>query len=597
MSSKPSERIHLLQEYLKKQNAFAAVIPSTDPHMSEYVAERWRGRSWISAFEGSAGTVAVTQKDAALWTDSRYFLEAGRVLKNSGIALMKQGLPETPSIEQWLMQMKGKQEGARVLVAADSFALKSFESMQSELANGDISLEAAPDFLDTIWENRPGLPAEEIYAHDSTFSGETRNDRITRLREFADSRGYERILITALDEIAWLLQLRGRDVEFNPVFYAYALLETRGPVLHLCTHAENISPDLRRELEADNVHIHGYQDIGKLLTSSEGQVAADPLTLNMETASILGDRLVKLPSPVRSWKACKNPKEIESTRNVMIRDGVAMVNFLYWLEHELKDGSSLDELAVSRKITEFRSTQKNYVGDSFRSIVGFNDHGAVVHYSVDENSSSPIQGNGLLLIDSGGQYLDGTTDITRTVAVHDVDREAKHHFTLVLKGHINLASAVFPEGTPGIQLDSLARRPLWQNGLNYGHGTGHGVGFALNVHEGPQSISPRLISTPLQPGMICSNEPGYYLEGAYGIRIENLVAVGPHESYSGFLCFEDLTLCPIELSLIERDLLNDEEISWLNDYHDMVWRNLSPHLEQEQRIWLQHKTRKLQRRE
>lgn len=404
-------------------------------------------------------------------------------------------------------------------------------------------------------------------------------------------------MISALDEVAWLLQLRGRDVEYNPVFYAYAFLDSKESILHVCTHGENISDDLKKDLEQDNVQIHAYEDVGELLRSTEGKVAADPLTLNMEIASILGDRLTKQESSIRRWKACKNPVEVESTRSVMIRDGVAMVNFLFWLEHQLKDGSALDELMISRKITAFRSEQENYVGDSFRSIVGFNGHGAIVHYSVDEESSSSIEGNGLLLIDSGGQYLDGTTDITRTVAVHDVDQEVKHHFTLVLKGHIGLGSAVFPEGTPGIQLDSFARRPLWQNGLNYGHGTGHGVGFALNVHEGPQSISPRLISTPLEPGMICSNEPGFYLEDAYGIRIENLVTVSPHEEYDGYLSFENLTLCPIELSLIERDLLSDEEVSWLNSYHDKVWRSLSPHLEQEQRIWLQHKTRKLQRRE
>jgi Xaa-Pro aminopeptidase len=589
------KRVQALQAALKSNDLFACIIPSTDPHMSEYVAPRWEGRAWISGFAGSAGTAVISVDGAALWTDGRYFLEAGQVLDGSGIELMKMGLPETPSIEDWLTSRYAAAGRAghtgRVRVAGESFPLGQFQQMARSLDQGSLLLEAGDDLLDEIWKDRPGLPGEGFYEVSADFTGETRRQRLDRLAGWITEHGYGAVLLSALDEIAWTLNLRGSDVECNPVFYGYLLFGPDGGTLF--THGEDMDPALVSALQDDRIDLARYSDIFDALKDAKGSVASDPGTLNVAAAGKLDDRLRSVASPVKLWKAVKTGSELASTRRVMERDGVAMVKLLHWIEKSAASGDSLDELTISNKITELRSAGSSYVGDSFPSIVGFAGHGAIVHYRVDRESSSAVEGNGLLLIDSGGQYADGTTDITRTLAVGNPSPEQIDQFTLVLKGNIALSSAVFPRGTTGLQLDTLARLPLWNRGLNYGHGTGHGVGFALNVHEGPQSISTRFIDQQLLAGMIVSNEPGFYAEGSHGIRIENLEAVVDLEDRPGFLGFETLTLCPIELEMINRKLLTEEEVLWINDYHQMVWKRLSPELDSDLRLWLQHKTRKL----
>ncbi len=588
-----TQRIRAVQSELENRNAYALIIPSTDPHMSEYVAPRWEGRAWISGFHGSAGTAVVTLDGAALWTDGRYFLEAGEVLAGTGIELMKMGLPDTPEIEEWIAARHKKRAGAsdQVLVSAESFPQAMFSAMAARLVRYGLKLIAGIDPLEAVWKDRPALPARPFYETSSKHTGETRSRRLERLRLWLADRPEDFVLVTALDEIAWLLNLRGSDVECNPVFYAYLLVSP--DEASLFTHGEDMSREIAAGLEADGISVLPYAGFITELEKIEGKVCADPGTINMAAAQALGDGFAPAESPVKLWKAVKTTVELESTRTVMERDGAAMVRLLHWIEKRVENREPLDEMMISGKISEIRRAGEGYIGDSFPAIVGFGAHGAIVHYRVNETSSLPVEQNGMLLIDSGGQYADGTTDITRTLGIHDVSQSQIDHFTLVLKGNIALSQAVFPRGTSGLQLDVLARQGLWSRGLNYAHGTGHGVGFALNVHEGPQSISTRFIKQELLPGMIVSNEPGYYVEGSHGIRIENLEAVVEHPELSGFLMFETLTLCPIELELINSSLLTSDELAWLNQYHQTVWRRLSPLLDSELRLWLQHKTRKL----
>ncbi len=585
-----TDRIEKIQKQLKQKGYAACIITSSDPHMSEYTARRWQSRAWASGFAGSAGTLVVGTEKAALWTDGRYFIEAESALKNTPVALMKSGLPETPEISQWLCQIIAV-KGSKILVDAETCSHRDLLRVSADLAPAGLELIAGEDILEDIWLDRPGLPDEPIYEIDVEICGETRESKIARLREYLGKSGTQYILISALDQIAWLLNLRGSDVVFNPVFYAFVLVSAGRLVLY--THGSGMSEELREKLAVFGVQCSEYQKIYADLAALKGRLLADPANLNVAVVSRAGDALVLSPSPLVLWKAVKNSRERASLCGVMERDGVAMVRLLKWLESSYADGAELDELGISAAMDEFRSQQNGYMGNSFRSIAGFAWHGAIIHYSVDKTSNIPLDRDGLLLLDSGGQYCDGTSDITRTLPIGDIAHELKRQFTLVLKGNIALGRAVFPRGTTGLQLDSLARRALWESGLDYSHGTGHGVGFALNVHEGPQRISTHQPSVELLPGMICSNEPGYYQEGSHGIRIENLVAVEEHSDYPGFLRFETLTLCPIELSLVDKGMLDLSEITWLNAYHDEVWHRLAPLLEENERMWLQHKTRSI----
>lgn len=595
------EKISLIRQELQKRGAFAGIFPSGDPHISEYTAERWKIREWISGFYGSAGTVVVTQSAAALWTDSRYFLEAAEALKGSGIVLMKMGLPGTLAIEDWIVgefrdwaaENAGRSAMNRALFDSEHFPLSQFD--QSRLKLKEMELIAVDDLLGGIWRDRPPMPGAAIYEISSTVTGVTREERLGYLRKLLGKQGVSAFLISALDEIAWLLNLRGSDVKYNPVFYAWLLVREQDSLL--CTHCEDLPEPLCQSLEDAGVLLADYTDIEPALKMQGGMIAADSASLNVKMARILGEKHKHITSPVQLWKARKTASELVSTRKVMEMDGVAMVKLLRWLENVTKKGGKLTELMVATHIDDFRAEQEGFIGSSFASVVGFQEHAAIIHYSVDEKSDKAIDGEGLLLIDSGGQYRNGTTDITRTIFISGQARkcpkELRRQYTLVLKGHIALARAVFPEGTIGSQLDSLARRPLWEQGLNYGHGTGHGVGFALNVHEGPQSIGLLPTAAALEPGMVCSNEPGYYRDGSHGIRIENLVAVKQHPSHQGFLCFETLSLCPLELELVQKELLSHEEIAWLNDYHRQVRDRLSPLLDSPLQDWLSQKTREL----
>ena len=608
-------RILQIQQKLTAQEAFAAIFFSTDPHISEYVAERWKVRSWISGFCGSAGIVVVTRLNAALWTDSRYFLEAEQSLKGSGIVLMKEGLSLT--IEEWISKEyreQGEDCEGRVLVDGETCTHSQFNELTLGLSQAGLVVEAADNILVDIWQGRPLLPAEEIYEISSVLTGESREVRLSRLKKILPELGVSAFLVSALDELAWVLNLRGSDVQYNPVFYGYLLVSERETIL--CTHHKDIPPAICSHLVNAGVRLAEYDDIHAILNEAlrpeEGTkpaesrakqgfgergagriIGADPSSVNMNIVQLLGEDLKTMSSPLKLWKAQKTMAEIGSTRRVMEQDGVAMVKLLHWLEVCVENDEEMSELKVSDRIRHFRAERDGFISESFTSIVGFQGNAAVIHYSVDENSNKTIKGKGILLIDSGGQYRGGTTDITRTLAIGEAPARIQTQYSLVLKGHIQLAQAIFPVGSTGMELDSFARQVLWAQGLNYGHGTGHGVGFALNVHEGPQNISPRPLPVALEEGMICSNEPGYYEEGSHGIRIENLLLVNAHHEYQGFLCFETLSLCPLEINLIKRELLTDEEIAWVNGYHQLVWDRLSPLLSESDRIWLKQKTRQL----
>ncbi|MGI9255471.1 MAG: aminopeptidase family protein P [Salinispira sp.] len=612
------DKIALLRNELRKRGAFAVIFLTADPHISEYVAPRWKVREWLSEFCGSAGTLVVTRQSAALWTDYRYFLEAAEALEGSSIMLMKMEMPETPVIEAWIASEfeKWRETDAEILVDGECFAFNQFRKSAREFEKYGFSLNVTDGLVDNIWSDRPPMPTAPMYEISAAVTGETREERITFLRELFPTLKINSFLLTALDEIAWILNLRGSDVEYNPVFYAYLLVNESDAVLF--THCAELPEPLRQKLAEGGVGLAEYEEIESVLKTSDGIIGADADTLNVKiarsaraAASNPGasnassprsnppapitpkNKLKLIPSPIKMRKARKNTEELASLRNVMKKDGLAMVTLLHWLEQAVENNEKISELTVSTRIEECRAEQEGFIGSSFTSIVGFREHGAIIHYVVNENSNKSIEKDGILLIDSGGQYRNGTTDITRTVPVGRVAENIRLQYTLVLKGHISLARAIFPEGTTGAHLDSFARRALWEHGLNYGHGTGHGVGFALNVHEGPQNISFHPHAVILEPGMVCSNEPGYYQDTSHGIRIENLIAVECHPQYRDFLRFETLSLCPLELNLVKTELLSAEEREWINTYHGLVYESLSPLLNTSLRLWLEQKTRTL----
>ena len=548
----------------------ACLIPSTDPHQSEYVAERWQVRAHFSGFTGSAGELLVTLGEAALWTDSRYFLQAEQQLAGSEIQLMKSGLPETPSLSDWLAEQL--QQGDTLGINGWQFPHSRVRSLRRKLAAKGIELRTDFDPFDEIWPQRPPLPKEPIFDFPTDYAGESREHKLQRLRENMQKQGASQLLISALDEIAWLFNLRGRDVHCNPVFYAYALVGQDEARLFLPYSEEGKCPDqLGSHLAKAGIKILPYEQIADFLhqlAEGEQRLWAPETQTNEALFEALGGKpYLRKNSPLAAMKAIKNEREIELLREAMIMDGKALKDFYQWLEETLQE-RPVSEYEAGEKINEFRSRQEGYFGPSFDPIVGFRQNGAIVHYRAEADSCAMIEGSGMLLIDSGGQYLKGTTDITRTIYLGEPSEEEKRHFTLVLKGTIALAMARFPEGTTGCQLDTLARKALWSEKLNYGHGTGHGVGFFLNVHEGPQRIGPTRSNVPLQPGMITSDEPGYYREGHYGIRIENLILC--KSCGDGFLEFETLTLFPIQRKLIVESMLTEEEREWLEAYERKV---------------------------
>jgi Xaa-Pro aminopeptidase len=590
-------RISMLRAAMKKHGISACIIPGTDPHASEYIADFWKERVWISGFDGSAGTAVVTLTSAGLWTDSRYFLHAAEQLEGTGIELMKQGLPETLEILPWLStQLKA---GEKVGVSAQMFSVNGYSAMKSELKMSNLELISI-DLTAEVWTERTSLPLAPFFVFDTQFAGKSTVEKLSLLRAEMKKAYAEVFVISALDDIAWLFNIRGKDVDYNPVVIAYALVENEKATLFIAP--DKLTAETSAYLQSQCVtvapYLAIYNDLKKLSTSRAVLVDGGKLNQALFESIPAGCAIRNTMSPVFKLKSIKNEVEMAGVRRAMVKDGVALTRFFVWFDENIKTGD-LSEISVSDKLREFRAEQENFVGESFGTIAGYAAHGAIVHYSATSESDAKLKPENIFLLDSGGQYLDGTTDITRTIALGTPTAQQKTDNTLVLKGHIALAKALFPVGTRGTQLDILARKAMWDLGLNYGHGTGHGVGHFLCVHEGPQSIRMDENSTVLQPGMMISNEPGMYRTNEYGIRIENLVHVIPAQKteFGQFLKFETLTLFPIDQNLINFDLLTQTEIEWLNEYHQKVYETITPKLNEYEREWLSKKCSQYIRKE
>ncbi len=581
------KRVEALREVMRREGINAFIFPSTDPHNGEYVPAHWEGRKWISGFDGSAGTAVVTMDDAALWTDSRYFLAAEEQLRGTGFSLMKERVEGTPSVSRWLGMKLSAVKSPVVGVDGTVNAAASVEALIAELrAEGGITVRTNFDPLDVVWADRPPVPADKAVIHPLEYAGESCHEKLARIRQALKERHACGMLAAALDDIAWTLNLRGTDVHCNPVFVSYLLIEPERATLFI--DRDKLTPDVEAYLKGEGVGTAGYADVSKALAAyGEYNILMDDGEINYNLFNAARCLKVVAPSPIPAMKAVKNNVEIEGFRNAMLRDGVALVKFMRWLRPAVEAGGQT-EMSVSARLEELRAAQPLYRGLSFDTIAAYQEHGAIVHYEPTPATDVPLRPEGFLLLDSGAQYLDGTTDITRTVALGPVTDEQRLVYTLVLKGHIGLELCRFPRGASGTQLDAIARKDLWRYGLNYLHGTGHGVGSYLNVHEGPHQIRMEYKPAPLVEGMTVTDEPGIYLPGLFGVRTENTLLIAPYKEtqFGRFLQFEPLTLCPIDTEPIILDMLAAEERDWLNAYHKTVYDRLSPHLAGEDLAWL-----------
>jgi Xaa-Pro aminopeptidase len=584
-----SSRLKSLRSAMQIHKVDALIIPSSDPHQSEYVCDHWKSRVYFSGFTGSSGYLVVLKDYAALFTDSRYFLQAEEELKNNEVVLHKQSIPHSPEHVAWLSIKLP--EHAKIGIEGLLFSLSQVDHMQSEFSKNEQFLINVDGIVSEVWKNRPAMPTSRVYEHKLHFTGKSRQDKLSDLRNELSKNKADHYFASSLDEIAWLLNIRAWDIEFTPVALAYLLVKKNESYLYI--NKDRVDDKLIETLSNQGIVISPYE---KALEDLHSIAQEEILFIDKESISWTFDKQIKAKkmlgsSLINPMQAIKNSTEIEHIKNAMIKDGVALTQFFIWLEESIGK-EELSESDLVKKIAYFRSKQADYVGESFSAIVGFKGNGAIVHYNPDEESSARIKGTGMLLIDSGGQYLDGTTDITRTIYLGEPEKEHKRDFTLVLKGNIALQSIQFPEGTSGMQLDTLARMYLWNEGLNYGHGTGHGVGFFLRVHEPPQGFASSATtsrgSSAHQPGMFSSNEPGFYKKGAYGIRIENLMICkeAQKNDYGNFLNFEALTLFPISTKLIQESMLDTKEKEWLNSYHAEVLEKLTPHLNEKESKWL-----------
>ena len=589
MKTEIRKRISALRSLMQSKSISAYITYSTDPHSGEYAPAHWESRKWITGFTGSAGTAVITSDDGGLWTDSRYFIQAEEQLTDTGLKLFKERMPETPSIPQWLCRVLKK--GERVGIDGYTTPLQTVNELKNELSDYGIEVVMIEDPYKTIWNDRPDLPDNKPFILEEKYSGESASSKISTIRNHISNTGTDYILISALDEIAWTLNMRGTDIECNPLFVSYLLISEKEATLYI--NKNKLTETTVDYLQSQGVGHRNYENIESDLTAISGRKIAMSPSINfaMYNAASEHNTVFIQASPVSKYKAVKNQIEINGFRNAMLRDGVAMVRFLIWLQKNIGN-SNLTELSIDEQLYKERSAMENFRGISFATIAGYQEHGAIVHYEADEHSASILRPEGLLLIDSGTQYLDGTTDITRTIPLGPTTEEQKKDYTLVLKGFIQLAMAEFPQGTCGTQLDVLARLAMWKEGINYGHGTGHGVGHFLNVHEGPHQIRMNNVPTPLQPGMTVTNEPGIYRAGKYGIRTENTMLTAPSRKtdFGEFYKFEQLTLCPINTETILWGMLSSEEISWLNEYHETVYSKLSPLLSDEEKQWLRNAT-------
>lgn len=588
-------RLAALREEMRREHLSAFIFSSSDPHNSEYVPSRWEGRKWISGFDGSAGTAVVTLHSAALWTDSRYFLAAEEQLAGTEFQLMRERVDGTPSIAEWIATEIEGAESSEIGVDGMCMTYAECSDLKTDLKhNGGITVRTNLDILDRIWTDRPSVPLNPVSIQPIEYAGESCHDKLGRIRSNLLRRGAGGMLMTQLDDIAWTLNLRGTDVHCTPVFVAWLIVAEEVAVLYI--KDEKLSPEVIEYLNAEGVAVDDYDNIIDALNSYDGYtLLIDPATTNYTLSQLRGNfNLVSAPSPVPEMKAIKNEVECNGFRNAMQRDGVAMVKFLKWLEEAVPKGCET-ELSVSAKLRQLRAEQPLFKDESFDTIAGYEEHGAIVHYEPTPDTDVPLRPEGFLLLDSGAQYLDGTTDITRTIQLGKVTDLHRRVYTLVLKGHLSLQNLCFPRGAAGTQLDAVARVAMWREGMNFMHGTGHGVGSYLSVHEGPHQIRQEYRPAPMLEGMTVTDEPGLYLAGKFGVRIENTLLTVPYMTteFGKFLRFEPLTLCPIDTRPIVVDMLSTEELGLLNAYHKMVYERLSPMLDEEHKAWLADKTRSL----
>lgn len=592
-----NQRLEKLREVMRREHLSAFIFPSTDAHQSEYVADHWQGRAWISGFNGSAGTAVVTMHSAALWTDSRYFIAAEEQLRGTEFQLMKLKVEGTPTISDWIASELSQNEDECREVGLDGMVNSYNDTMAliSDLRKvGGITVRTNFDPLEQIWMNRPAIPENPVEIQSLNFAGETVDDKIQRIRKALREHHADGILVSALDDIAWTLNLRGTDVHCNPVFVSYLLISS--DQVSLFVNPKKISSEVKAYLDEHGISLFDYNQVEEGLESyADYNILLD----GDETSfclwkSVKCQEIIAAKSPIPVMKAVKNATEIEGYHRAMLRDGVAMVKFLKWLKPAVEAGGQT-EMSIDKKLTSLRAEQNLFRDISFDTIAGYQAHGAIVHYEATPETDAPLLPEGLILIDSGAQYQDGTTDITRTIALGPVTEEMKHVYTLVLKGHIQLELAKFPDGASGTQIDALSRECMWREGYNFLHGTGHGVGSYLNVHEGPHQIRMEWKPTPLRAGMTVTDEPGLYLKGKFGVRIENTLLIKDfvETTFGKFLQMESLTLCPIDTAPIDVDMLLLEEVEWLNAYHREVFEKLSPYLEDEEVGWLAEATKPL----
>lgn len=592
MSKETFPHLEALRDLMRSKHIDAVIIPGTDPHQSEYPSEHWKFRDYVSGFTGSNGTAVVTLDDAGLWTDSRYFLQAADQLEGSGFTLHKENIPGEPTVLEWLGEVLDED----AVVGVDGRLFSLIEANRIEMFCAQNGFMFAPDFraAEAIWTDRPARPMNPAFVHDEALAGEDVDSKISRVVDALDAADADGLLITALDEIAWLLNLRGSDVDYTPVVIAFAYVSEDERVLFI--DSEKVTSEVKDHLKKYGVKIKDYDDIEKFLgkISSTATVMVDPNRVSDALGQAMICNKTYMASPVIALKGVKNESQIAGFRQAMLYDGAAMVRMMMWLEQNVANG--ITEMDVDRRLQQERAAYASNRGDSFHMIAGYKDHGAIVHYEATDESAYTLAPEGLLLIDTGGQYLEGTTDITRTISLGNPTAAEKHDYTLILKGHLALARAVFPKGAMGVQLDVLARGPLWNEGMTYLHGTGHGVGHFLGCHEGPQSIRMEANPTPLELGMVTSNEPGIYKTGEYGIRTENLLLCVPacsNEEWGEFYKFESLTLFPYDTTLMDMDMLSREEVKQINDYHAMVCERLRPLLNADEAQWLEQKCKSI----
>ena len=592
MSKETFPHLEALRDLMRSKHIDAVIIPGTDPHQSEYPSEHWKFRDYVSGFTGSNGTAVVTLDDAGLWTDSRYFLQAAEQLEGSGFTLRKENIPGEPTVLEWLGEVLDED----AVVGVDGRLFSLIEANRIEMFCAQNGFMFAPDFraAEALWTDRPARPMNPAFVHDEALAGEDVDSKVSRVVDALDAADADGLLITALDEIAWLLNLRGSDVDYTPVVIAFAYVSEDERVLFI--DSEKVTSEVKDHLKKYGVKIKDYDDIEKFLgkISSTATVMVDPNRVSDALGQAMICNKTYMASPVIALKGVKNECQIAGFRQAMLYDGAAMVRMMMWLEQNVANG--ITEMDVDRRLQQERAAYASNRGDSFHMIAGYKDHGAIVHYEATDESAYTLAPEGLLLIDTGGQYLEGTTDITRTISLGNPTAAEKHDYTLILKGHLALARAVFPQGTMGVQLDVLARGPLWNEGMTYLHGTGHGVGHFLGCHEGPQSIRMEANPTPLELGMVTSNEPGIYKTGEYGIRTENLLLCVPacsNEEWGEFYKFESLTLFPYDTTLMDMDMLSREEVKQINDYHAMVCERLRPLLSADEAQWLEQKCKSI----